>query len=445
MANESDPRAPGGPNLIPNTPNPLDRALAVMPDGTSSAWRSVYNDVIIRTEGAYVWNAQGRRYIDFLCAWGPIVIGHCDPRVNAAVHDAIDSCDLNAIGPQQGEAELAEEICEVMPSAEKVAFCTSGTDATLHAVHLVRAGTGRRRVLKFHGSFHGWHDHLAVGVRAAPGSAREMALRTPESSGLHPGPVEDCIVVEWNDFEGVREAFSSLGSELAGLFCEPYVHGYGCIPPHEGFLETLRELCTKHRVPLVFDEIKSGFRHHVGGYQAICGVIPDVTTFSKALGNGYTIAGVAGSAQLMDHFKLSAEQQAVLDGTHNAQPYAIAASRTTLEILRAGGIERLYELGEMVREGLRKAIRDTGTSAVVAGIGSSWIIYFRDEPPRNFREALDSDVDRAGRFSSAMREAGIVEPLAAYGDRRLCLATTEDDIRESIEAATRALNQSAQA
>ena len=443
MADERSSPEPVGSNRISNLPNPLDRALAVIPDGTSSAWRSIYNDVITRTEGAYVWNAEGRRYVDFLCAWGAIVIGHCDPRVNAAVHDAIDSCDLNAIGPQTGEAELAEEICEVMPSAEKIAFCTSGTDATLHAVHLVRAGTGRRRLLKFHGSFHGWHDHLAVGVRAAPGSMREMALRTPESSGLHPGPVDDCAVVEWNSFEQVREAFASLGSELAGVFCEPYVHGYGCIPPRDGFLETLRELCTEHRVPLVYDEIKSGFRHHVGGYQAICGVIPDATTFSKALGNGYTIAGIAGSAELMDHFKLSAEKQAILDGTHNAQPYAIAASRATIEILRTGGIERLHELGELVREGLRKAIRDTGTTAVVAGIGSSWIIYFRDEPPQNFREALDSDVDRATRFSSAMRDAGIIEPLAAHGDRRLSLATTEDDIEETIEAATRALNRTA--
>ena len=138
-----------------NEPRALERALAVIPDGTSSAWRSVYNDVITKTEGAYVWNAKDRRFIDFLCAWGPIVIGHCDSRVNAAVHKAIDSCDLNAIGPQVGEAELAEEICKVMPSAEKIAFCASGTDSTLHAVHLVRAATGRRRLLKFHGSFMG--------------------------------------------------------------------------------------------------------------------------------------------------------------------------------------------------------------------------------------------------------------------------------------------------
>ncbi|MEJ0097719.1 MAG: aminotransferase class III-fold pyridoxal phosphate-dependent enzyme [Bauldia sp.] len=203
----------------------------------------------------------------------------------------------------------------------------------------------------------------------------------------------------------------------------------------EGFLETLRDLCTRHHVPLVFDEVKSGFRHHVGGYQAVCGVTPDVTTFSKALGNGYTIAGLAGSADLMDHFKLSADHQAVLDGTHNAQPYALAASRVTLAILRAGGIERLYKLGEMVREGLRKAIRDTGTKAVVAGIGSSWIVYFRETAPRNYREALESDGDRATRYSAAMRDAGILEPLSALGDRRLCMATTEDDVREATAAA----------
>jgi glutamate-1-semialdehyde 2,1-aminomutase len=248
-------------------------------------------------------------------------------------------------------------------------------------------------------------------------------------------------VVEWNDVEGLRAAFSEHGSELAAAFAEPYVHSYGCVAPAPGFLEGLRALCTRHGVVLVFDEVKTGFRHALGGYQAVCGVTPDLTFFGKALGNGYSVAGVAGVSAVMDLLGSASDTTATIEGTYNASPYAMAAGLATLEILREGGIERLYELGERLRAGLAQAIAGAGVEACVAGWGSEWAVYFRAEPPPNYREVLDSDTERAEAFRLAMVEAGILEPPFTLSDRRLCLATSEGDVDETVKAAAQALRQ----
>jgi glutamate-1-semialdehyde 2,1-aminomutase len=421
----------------------LARAQRVIPNGVSSGGRAAFKEFIVRAKGAYVWNSDEKRYIDYLLAWGPIVIGHCDPRVNEAVARATATCDLNWVGTQAGEIELAEAICHHMPCAEKVAFCTSGTDATLHAVHVVRAATGRDRLLKFHGSYHGWHDNLAVGSRFAYGKVTSLRVDEPNSAGLSPGSVADVIVLEWNDFEGVRAAFQSHGSEFAAVVCEPYVHSYGCVPAEPGFLELLRSLCTGHGAALVFDEVKTGFRAHLGGYQAICGVTPDLTAFGKALGNGYSIAGLAGTAALMDYLGAAAEGKAAMDGTYNASPYALAAGLAVIEILEDGGIDRLHELGQRLRSGLRDAISSANATAVVTGVGSEWAMYFRDQAPTNYNEALDDDHDRHASYVAALLDQGILEPLFAIGDRRLCLATTEADIDQTLEAAAVALERAA--
>lgn len=419
----------------------LARASSVIPNGVSSGGRALFDDVIVRAEGAYVWNADGKRFIDYLLAYGPIVVGHCDPRVNEAVAKAVSTCDLNWVGPQAGEVELAEEICEVMPSAEKVAFCTSGTDATLHAVHLARAATSRSRVIKFHGSYHGWHDLLAVGSRFTKGGTGPGGMAEANSAGLHSGAVADVAVLEWNDLDAVRETVAREGSELAAIFAEPYVHSYGCVAPAPGFLEGLRDICTENGSVLVFDEVKTGFRHHVGGYQAVCGVTPDVTAFGKALGNGYSIAGIAGRSAIMDLLGSASETNATIEGTYNASPYAMAAGRATLKILRDGGIERLYELGDLLRSKLAHAITAAGVKARVVGWGSEWIIYFGAEPPRTFREVLETDTARAEACRMRFLADGILEPPFTLSDRRLCMATTEADIDETVEVAARALAQ----
>lgn len=416
----------------------LARAKEVIPKGTSSTNRAPWNEVIVRAEGPYVWDADGKRYLDYLLAWGPIVLGHCDPRVNEAAARAASNCDLTAVGPQVGEVELAEAICEAMPSADRVAFCTSGTEATMHAVQVARAATGRTKLLKFHGSYHGWHDALAVGSRSTAGPATALALQQPDAGGLHAASLADTIVCEWNDAEGVGEAFAEFGETLAAVICEPYVHSYGCVAPAEGFLQEIRALCAEHGAVLIFDEVKTAFRAHLGGYQALCGVTPDLTAFAKAIANGYPLSGIAGKAALMD--SIGTEGGPAFAGTYNAAPFAIAAGLATFDALKAGAIHRIWELGEKMREGLRSLIRARGLPASVVGLGSEWIIYFRPSPPRNYREALEGDMNLARRYQQGMMELGVLEPIFPTGDRRLCAATTEEDVEHTLEAADRVLS-----
>jgi glutamate-1-semialdehyde 2,1-aminomutase len=415
----------------------LARARRVIPGGASAAGRRIFEDVIVRTEGAYLWNADGKRYIDYLLDYGPIVIGHSDPRINDAVQQTAATNDLSWVGPHPLEVELAETIVDLVPSAEKAVFVTSGSDALLHAVHVARAATGRRRLLKFHGSFVGWQDALAKGANfdVRPGAA--PSEDDPNAGGIDPAAIADTIVLDWNDFDGVRAAFAAHGSEIAAVICEPYILSYGCVPPAPGFLELLRGLTAQHGALLIFDEVKTGFRFHLGGYQAVAGVTPDLSAFGKALANGYTLAALAGRADLMD---LLGETVA-LDGTHYANPYALAAALATIDILEQGGIARLGALGERLRVGLARAVRDAGVPAVVTGFGSGFMLNWRPQPPITFRDAADIDFARAEAFRLAMLEAGILLPPFVITDSRLCLATSEDDIDETVAAATWALQQ----
>jgi glutamate-1-semialdehyde 2,1-aminomutase len=415
----------------------LERARHVLPGGASSGNRVPWNDAIVRAEGAYVWNVEGQRFVDYLLAWGPVVLGHCNPRVNGAAARAAAHCDLTAIGPQPGEVELAEAICEVVPSADRVGFCTSGTEATLHAVQIARAATGRSALLKFHGSYHGWHDSLAVGSRFVSGAVKELPLDEPDAGGLHAGAVQDVIVAEWNDLAAVEEAFLDSDRPIAAVVCEPYVHSYGCVGPAEGFLEALRSLCTAHGSVLVFDEVKTGFRADLGGYQAVCGVTPDLTAFAKAIANGYPLAGVAGRADLLD--SLGSDVAAAFNGTYNAWPPAVAAGLATLEILQDGALARIAALGERMREGLRALISARGLPACVTGFGSEWAVYFRPSSPTNFREALDSDTGLARRYQQGLMAGGVLEPIFPLADRRLCAATSERDIDRTLEVADQVL------
>lgn len=416
-----------------------ERARNVVPRGVSSGHRVGWKQVFVRSKGAYLWDGEGRRYIDYLNAWGPIVLGHSDTRVNEAVLKAANTCDLTGVGPQLGEYELAEIICHHMPSADKVAFCTSGTDATMHAVHVARAATGRTKLLKFHGSYHGWSDHVAVGGARSdltPGSR----LNTPNSAGLHPAVVEDVVVVDWNDAAALEGAFDEHGAELAAAFAEPYIHSFGCIAPAPGFLEKLRELCTAHGVVLVFDEVKTGFRSALGGYQSICGVTPDLTAFGKAVANGYALAGLAGTNDLMGHLGAYTKEEATIDGTYNAASYAIAAGLKTMEIMQAEDtIGRLYDLGEQIRTGIAAAIEDTGVNATVVGLGSEWCVYFMDRAPQNFREAMAGDADRYQRYHASLLKQGVLEPAFPTGDRRLNASTSDEDIKHTLESVHQAL------
>jgi glutamate-1-semialdehyde 2,1-aminomutase len=413
----------------------LRRAERVIPQGASAGGRPLFRDVITRSQGAHLWNAHGKQYVDHLLAYGPIVLGHADPHVNDAVKGTIDQVDLNWVGPQAGEVELSERLVRLIPSAEKVVLVNTGTDALQHALHVVRAATGRRRILKFHGHYHGWAGELGTGANFDVEPGHAPAPEAPNSAGAIAETAADVIVVDWNDAEAVRAAFQDVGHEIAAVFTEPYLHSYTNAAPAPGFLELLRELTSRSGSLLVFDEVKTGFRHHLGGYQSVIGVTPDLTALGKALGNGYTIAALVGRADLMDLLGSSV----TVDGTYYANPYASAAALATLDQLEAGGVQRLWDLGQRLRDGLAAAITDSGVPANVTGIGSGWIINWRAEPPVTFREAVDADLDRGEAFRAAMLDAGIVLPPYVITDARICVAFTDHDIDATIDAARYAL------
>jgi glutamate-1-semialdehyde 2,1-aminomutase len=420
----------------------LARAARVIPNSALTA-RIALRDLIVRSQGAYLWSSDGKRYIDYLLSGGAIVIGHSDPRVNRAVARAAASCDLNWVGPQPGEVELAEAICEVMPCAEKVSFFETGAEALLRAVQLARKVTGRRRLLSFHGAHHNVGADIGVVARFGypDGSIHPLEL---DSAGPHVNG--DTIFRDWNDLQAARSVFAGLGSEIAAVVCEPYVHSFGCVAPTRGFLEGLRELCSRHGTLLVFDELKTSFRVHLGGYHAISNVTPDVAVFGNAIGNGWTLAGLAGRTDLMDELGGKARKYPSGYGSPCANPYTLAAGLATLEILKDGGIDRLNELGDRMRTGLMEVVLATDIEACVVGLGSNWTLYFRAEPPTNYKEAVHgNDHPRARAYWSAMVDEGILEPTLPPGDRRLCIATSEEDIDMTIEAASRALQRASSA
>ena len=418
-------------------------ARKVIPRGASSGHRLGFNQVFVKSKGAYLWDENGTEYLDFLNAWGPIVVGHSNDRINRSVYEAVSKCDLSGVGPQPGEIELGEKICRLMPCAEKVAFCTSGTDASMHATHIARAYTSRLKILKFHGSYHGWNDHVAVGGARA-GLTKESKLNTVNSAGLHPAVTNDVVVVEWNDFAGLKAAFDQYGDELAGAFSEGYIHSFGCVPASPGFLELLRELCSKHGTVLIFDEVKTGFRASLGGIQKVVGVIPDLAIFGKAVANGYSLAGVAGKDEFMGQLGAYRQDSATIDGTYNASPYALAAANTTLDILESENvIEKIYALGERLRAGYKEAAADAGIDVVVPGIGSQWAVYFQSSTPKTFKDTLDSNTAQYAIYQQTLMQHGVLETTAPTGDRRLNASTTFEDIDRAIEVAHSAFKAAA--
>lgn len=409
----------------------LARAARVIPGGASAAGRRVFREVIVKTQGAYVWNAEGKRFIDYLLDYGPIVLGHSDPNVNAAVKRTADTCDLNWVGAHPLEVELAEKIVSLVPSAEKVAFVTSGSDALLHALHIARAHTGRRKVLKFHGSFVGWQDALAKGANFDVQPGHVPGHDDPNSGGLSSAAMDDVIVLDWNDADGVRTAFAREGREIAALICEPYLFSYGCVAPAPGFLELLRELTQQHGALLIFDEVKTGFRLHLGGYQAICGVTPDLSAFGKAMGNGFTVAALAGRGDLMDLLGTAV----ALDGTHYANPYALAAARETVRRLESGALDRINSLGAHLRAGLADAAKRAGAAAVITGIGSAFMVNWLPRAPVTFSDAARADFTRAEAFRVKLLESGVLMPPFVITEARLCAQLSEVDVENTVRSA----------
>jgi glutamate-1-semialdehyde 2,1-aminomutase len=411
------------------------RASAVIPGGVNSGQRRVTGLeglVITGTHGATFTTDEGRTFVDFHAAFGPPILGHNDPDVDAAVTAAIRTIDNMGVGVTPQEIELAEALVDLVPSFEKVLLCVTGSEATFHAIRVARVATGRRYVIKFQGCYHGWHDAVAMNVISR---ADRVGGKDPLSEGILPEVLDSTLVLPFNDADAVAQAMRDHPGQIAAIIAEPIAHNIGAVLPKAGFLERLRELATADGCVLIFDEVITGFRHSLGGYQAITGVTPDLTTLGKAMANGYPIAAIGGKAELMDLFSTLAGRPAFFAGTYNGHPATAAAALATIEKLRREPVyEHIFRLGAKARAGLVDLFARLGVPAVVSGYGSVFVTYFQEGPVDEYRDLLRNDVDLFIGYRRRQLADGIFELPLNLKRSHVSLAHTDTDIDRLLTA-----------
>jgi glutamate-1-semialdehyde 2,1-aminomutase len=416
----------------------LERAMRVTPGGVNTARRKIEPSLCVaRGHGAYVEDLDGNRYIDYHAAYGAILLGHSYPDVNRRVAETIEDQVLFGVGTTELEVAVAEKIVQHVPAADQAVICGSGSEATFHAIRLARAVTGRSKILKFQGLYHGFHDYVLRNVMSTP---ERVGKRDPVSAGMLDEAVDATIVCRYNDVESVRDAFEREGEAIAAIIVEPIAHNAPSILPVDGFLEGLREICDAHGAILIFDEVITGFRHALGGYQSICGVSPDLTTFAKAIANGYPMAVVAGRRALLERFNTTATGDVTFAGTYNGGAPAMAAAVATIETLEREPVhEHLFALGDRMRAGLRKLSEDAGVPTVVSGYGSLYVMLFMDGPLQSYDDVARNDKALFVAYRKQLVRRGVLEMPENIGRNHIMYSHTDADIDRSLEVAAEAL------
>lgn len=383
-----------------------------MPGGVNSpvrAFRSVGGApfFVRRADGATLETADGQTLIDFVCTWGPAIHGHNHPAIRDAVAAALQ--EGTSFGtPNPLEVGMAERIVRMVPSVEKVRMCNSGTEATMTAIRLARGFTGRDKVIKFAGCYHGHVDSLLI--KAGSGA---LTLGNPDSAGIPASFARETIVLPLNDTEAIDAAFAEHGDALAGVILEPYPANVGLILPDSGFLEHLREVCTRHGTLLIFDEVMTGFRVAPGGVQEVTGITPDLTTLGKIIGGGLPVGALGGKAEIMDQLApLGPVYQA---GTLSGNPLAMAAGIAALDLLVSENpYPRLEDMGQQLRDAIKEAAAQKGLPIQVPQTGSMFSMYFADQPVRNYADATASATDQFNRLFHACLDKGVYLPPSAF-------------------------------
>ena len=426
--------------LSPASAALLDRAAASIPGGVNTCRRrSDPRLCFARGSGAYLWDLEGRRYVDYHAAYGAIFLGHSHPEVTERVAAATRERVLFGVGVTEAEVELAETLTRHIPCAEQVVVCNSGSEATYHAIRLARGVTGREKILKFQGFYNGFHDSVLVGT-LTPGR------RDRGSAGMLDASVEATVVCRFNDLEDVERAFRSNPGQIAGVIVEPIAHNSPGIMPVPGFLEGLRAMCDREGTLLVFDEVITGVRHHLGGAQKLLGVTPDVATFGKAIANGYPLAAVAGRREHMERFNTTADGDVHFGGTYNGGAVGVEAALATLQHLERNPVhEHVYRLGDRMRAGLRAIGEEAGVPVLASGYGSLFVLLFMEGPLNAFEDVLRNDTALFGRYRRELIARGIFEMPESLGRSHISAAHTDDDVDRSLEAARDALRAALEA
>ena len=416
----------------------LKRAAEITPGGVNTARRKIDPPLCFRRgDGAYVEDMDGNVYVDYHAAYGGVFLGHSHPAVTARVEQAAREAVLFGVGTTEVEVEVAERLVPHVPSADQAAFCNSGSEATFHALRLARACTGRDRILKFQGLYHGFHDYVLRNVMSAP---ERIGTRDPMSAGMLPAAVDATLVCRYNDLDDARATFERNEGEIAAVIVEPVAHNSPSILPEPGFLEGLRELCDAHGALLIFDEVITGVRHHLGGYQAISGVLPDLTCMGKALGNGYPVAAVLGRAEHMERFNTTRTGDVTFAGTTNGGGVAMAAAAATLEELESGELhEHVFALGERMRTGLRAVAEEAGVPVVVSGYGSLYVMLFMEGHLESYDDVQRNDHELFVAYRKELVRRGVFEMPENIGRNHISCSHTADDVDRSLEIAAEAL------
>ena len=422
---------------LPQSHEAFTRANRVIPGGVNSparAFGAVGGEppFIARAAGARLHDIDGHSYIDYVGSWGPMILGHAHPAVRAAVAGALE-LGSSFGAPTIREIEIAELVAGAFPSIEKVRFVSSGTEASMSAVRLARGATGRSKIIKMTGHYHGHVDALLVQAGSAA-----TTLGTPNSPGVTQGSVQDTILCPFNDVQAVAEVLARFPGQVAAVILEPIAGNMGLVPPRPGYLAALRELTASDGCLLVFDEVMTGFRVAYGGAQELFGITPDLTVLGKIVGGGLPAAAYGASAALMD--QISPAGPIYQAGTLSGNPLAMAAGLATLRSLRDDPpYERLEALSARLAEGLDRAATDAGIPHVVQRTGSMLTLFFHDGPVHDYDEALRSDTRLFARFFWEMLARGVYLPCSQFEAAFVSAAHTTDDIDRTIEAAREAL------
>ena len=415
----------------------FQQAKSVIPGGVNSpvrAFKGVGGTPVFveRAEGPFFWSAEGRRYIDYVGSWGPMVLGHAHPSVRQAVHEAVDR-GLSYGAPTEIETRMAARLCELMPSMELVRMVSSGTEATMSAIRLARGFTGRDIIVKFEGCYHGHSDSLLV--KAGSGA---LTLGVPSSPGVPAALAEYTLTLNFNDAEQVREVFARQGQDIACIIVEPVAGNMNCVPPQPGFLDTLREVCDAHGSVLIFDEVMTGFRVALGGAQSLYGVRPDLTTLGKVIGGGMPVGAFGGRRDIMERLApLGPVYQA---GTLSGNPVAMAAGLRTLELIgEAGFFESLTQKTRSFVDRMKQVADGVGIPFSVNAVGGMFGLFFTEEAEvRNFQNVMDCSTERFNRFFHAMLDEGVYLAPSAFEAGFVSAAHDDAVIDLTLDAAARA-------